>query len=61
LRFQAQALVLLGRAQRSTDPDAGRAALAEAGELFRRAGDSAGAAEATRIIDDCGPGQLRRM
>ncbi|WP_433796724.1 BTAD domain-containing putative transcriptional regulator [Actinoplanes sp. CA-252034] len=47
LRFQAQALVLLGRALSDHE---GEAALAEAADLFTRLGDTGGAAEADRLL-----------
>lgn len=51
LRFQAQALVLLAQALNDADQDAAEA-LTEAGGLFLRAGDSAGAAAAAQLLSD---------
>jgi DNA-binding SARP family transcriptional activator/tetratricopeptide (TPR) repeat protein len=50
LRFQAAALTLLGRALSTLDREAAGAALREAGELFTRAGDTARAGDAERLL-----------
>lgn len=55
LRFLADALALLGRASAGVDPEAARAALREAGELYARAGDPGAAAEVTGSLRDDPP------
>jgi hypothetical protein len=55
LRFQAKALLLLGRALTDQDVPAAVAAFAEAGELFTRLGDAERAAEAAQLR--AGPGR----
>ncbi len=50
LRFQAQTLVLLGRALGDANREAGLAALSEADELFRRVGDTAQAEVTSRLM-----------